>query len=93
MFEQPSYEHVVIDETYYSDESNDDMPINDIVALNNYFDENEECVLDMLYDNALDDGPILLDNPPCLEIATKLWEDKNDKLAGCDDTLIHETLS
>ena len=46
--EQPSYEHVSID----SDNSNDDMPICDIVAPNNNFDNNEGCVLDMLYDNA-----------------------------------------
>jgi hypothetical protein len=39
----------------------------------------------MLYDNALDDGPILIDNSPCIH------EDKNDELAGCDDTLIYES--
>jgi hypothetical protein len=39
----------------------------------------------MLCDNALDDGPILIDNSPCIN------EDKNDELAGCDDALIHES--
>ena len=31
----------------------------------------------MLYDNALDDGSMLIDNPPCL-VFTTLCEDKND---------------
>jgi hypothetical protein len=39
----------------------------------------------MLYDNALDDGPILIDNSPCIH------EDKNDELAICDDAIIHES--
>jgi hypothetical protein len=42
------------------------------------------CCLDILYDNALDDGPILIDNSPCIH------EDKNDEFASCDDALIHE---
>jgi hypothetical protein len=46
---------------------------------------NNQCCLDVLYDNALDDGPILIDNSPCIH------ENKNDDLAGCDDTLIHES--
>ena len=50
-----------------------------------------EGIFGMQYDKALVDGPILLDNPPCLEIATSLCEDKYDKLAGCNDTLIHES--
>ena len=29
-----------------------------------------EYGLDMLYDNALDDGPMLIDNPPCLVVTT-----------------------
>jgi hypothetical protein len=41
--------------------------------------DNNECCLDILYDNALDDGLILIDNSPCIH------EDKNDELAGCDD--------
>ena len=45
----------------------------------------------MLYDNALDDGPMLIDNPPCLEVVTTLCEDNNDILAVCDNTLIHES--
>jgi hypothetical protein len=39
----------------------------------------------MLYDNALDDGTILIDNSPCIH------EDKNDELSGCDDALIHDS--
>ena len=74
MYEQPSYEHVVIDGTYYySVESDDDMPISDIVAPNNDFEDNEECVSDMLYDNALDDGPIFLDNPACTTVVNNSW--------------------
>ena len=54
-------------------------------------DNNEECCLNMLYDNALDDGPMLIDNPPCLELVTTLCEDKNDILAACDNTFTHES--
>jgi hypothetical protein len=39
----------------------------------------------MIYDNALDDDPLIIDNSPCIH------EDKNDELAGCDDALIHES--
>jgi hypothetical protein len=46
---------------------------------------NKECSLDMLYDTALDDGPMLIDNPPCLH------EDRNDILVIHDDTLIHKS--
>jgi hypothetical protein len=46
--------------------------------------DNNECCLDILYDNALDDGPILIDSSPCIH------EDKNDEFAGCDDALILE---
>jgi hypothetical protein len=45
----------------------------------------KECCLYMLYDNALDDGPRLIDNPPCLH------EDINDILFIHDDALIHES--
>ena len=45
----------------------------------------------MIYDNALDDDPILFDNPPCSEIVNSSWEDKINKLVGCDDTLTHES--
>ena len=54
-------------------------------------DDNEECCLNVLYDNALDDGPMLIDNPPCLELVTILCEDKNDILAVCENTLTNET--
>ena len=59
--------------TCYYDESNDDMSIINFEVPNNDFDN--EYVLDMQYDNALDDGPILLDNPTYLEITNSLWED------------------
>jgi hypothetical protein len=54
-------------------------------------DDNENCVLDMLYDNTLDDGPMLINNPPCLEVVTKLCKDKDDILAICSGTLTHES--
>jgi hypothetical protein len=47
--------------------------------------DNKECCLNMLYDNALDDGPILIDNSPCIHV------DTNDELACCDDALIYES--
>jgi hypothetical protein len=47
--------------------------------------DNKECSLDMLYDTALDNGPILIDNPPCLH------EDRNAILVIHDDVLIHES--
>ena len=52
-------------------------------------DNNEKCCLNMLYDNALDDGPMLIDNPPCSKVVTNLCEDRNDILAICDGTLTH----
>jgi hypothetical protein len=39
----------------------------------------------MLYDTALDDGPMLIDNPPYLH------EDRNEILVIHDDALIHES--
>jgi hypothetical protein len=50
----------------------------DFVVPNNDDDASEEYVLDMMYDNA---GCMILDDPPCLEIATTV----------CEDTLIHES--
>ena len=44
----------------------------------------------MLYDNALDDGPMLIDNTQCL-VVTTLCEDKDDILDVCDNTLTHES--
>ena len=58
--------------------------------IDNDFKNDEEYDLDELYDNALDDGPMLIDHPPCL-VVTTLCEDKNDILAACDDTLTHES--
>ena len=77
--------------TCYYDECDDDMSIINFYVPNNDFNDNE-YILDMPYDNALDDGPILLDNPPCLEI-TSLCEDinKNVILAVCNGTLTHES--
>jgi hypothetical protein len=46
--------------------------------------DDKKCCLDMLYDTALDDGSMLIDNPPCLH------EDRNDILVIHDD-LIHES--
>jgi hypothetical protein len=34
---------------------------------------------------------MILEDPPCLEIATTMCEDENDMLVVSDDTLIHET--
>jgi hypothetical protein len=65
--------------------------MHDLFDPNNDDHASEECVLDMLYDNALDDGPTILDDPPCLEIAATTYEDKNDTLDASDDTLIHES--
>jgi hypothetical protein len=47
--------------------------------------DDKECYLDMLYDNALDDGCTLIDNSPYIH------EDKNDEFSCCDDALIHES--
>ena len=47
-------------------------------------------LLGNFYDKALDDGPMLIDNPPCL-VVTTLCEDKNDIFAACDNTLTHES--
>jgi hypothetical protein len=54
-------------------------------------DDNENFVLDMLYDNPLDEGHMLIDNPPCLEVVTKLCENKDDILAIYSGTLTHES--
>jgi hypothetical protein len=65
--------------------------MHDFVVVNNDVDAIEEYVLDMLYDNALDDGTMMLDDPPCSEIAITMCEDENDMVAISDDTLIHES--
>ena len=51
----------------------------------------EEYGLDMFYDSTLDDDPVLLDDPPCLELVTTLCEDKNDILAVCENNLTYES--
>jgi hypothetical protein len=79
IYENPSYYEI------------NDAPLLASNATSKITDDNENCVLDMLYDNALDDGPMLIDNPPCLEVVTKLCEDKDDILAVCSGTLTHES--
>ena len=64
------------------------MPNENII--DNNFKNDEEYGLDMFYDSTLDDGPISLDNPPCL-VVTTLCADKNDILAACDIILTHES--
>jgi hypothetical protein len=47
--------------------------------------DDKECCLDMLYDTALDDGPMLINDPPYLH------QDKNDILIIHDDALIQDS--
>jgi hypothetical protein len=54
-------------------------------ATSGIIDNNESCLY-ILYDNALDDGHILIDNSPYLH------EDKDDLLAVCDDAITRESL-
>jgi hypothetical protein len=52
------------------------------LLVSNYTSEiidDKECCLDVLYDTALDDGPMIIDNPPCLH------EDRNDILVIHDN--------
>jgi hypothetical protein len=79
IYENPSYYEI------------NDAPLHASNSTSKIIDDNENCVLDMLYDNALDDGPMLIDNPPCLEVVTKLCEDKDDILSVCIGTLTHES--
>jgi hypothetical protein len=52
--------------TYDSNlETENSIVMHDFVVVNNDVDASEEYVLDMLYDNALDDGTMMLDDPPC----------------------------
>ena len=80
---------VIYDNPCYYDETNN-APLLSINTTSELIDDNEEYCLNMLYDNALDDGPMLIDKPPCLVVA-KLCEDKNDILAVCDSALTHES--
>ena len=57
--------------TCYYDESDNDMSIINFEVPNNDFNENS-YVLDMQYDNALDDGPALHDDPTCLTMIKKI---------------------
>ena len=74
IYENPCYDEcetensmVLYDNPCYYDETNN--------ATSKLIDDNEEYCLNMLYDNALDDGPMPIDKPPCL-VVTKLCEDK-----------------
>ena len=95
IYENPCYDKcetensmVLYDNPCYYDESNNAPLL--FNATSELIDDNEECCLNVLYDNALDDGPMLIDNPTCLEV-TNLCEDKNDILAAYDSTLTHES--
>jgi hypothetical protein len=79
IYENPSYYEI------------NDAPLLASNATSEITDDNENCFLDMLYDNALDDGPMLIDNPSCLEVVTKLCEDKDDIIVVCNGTLTHES--
>jgi hypothetical protein len=79
IYENPSYYEI------------NDAPLLASNATSEITDDNENYLLDMLYDNALDDGPMLIDNPPCLEVVTKLCEDKDDILAISNGTRTHES--
>ena len=96
IYENPCYDEcqtknsmVLYDNSCYYDETNN-APLLSINATSELIDDNEEYCLNMLYNNALDDGPMLIDKPPCLVVA-KLCEDKNDILSICDSALTHES--
>jgi hypothetical protein len=76
--------------SYDSDNEEEYQPMPNDNIIDNNFDDDEEYGLDMFYDSTLDDGPMLIDNPPCLAVIT-LCEDKNDILAACDNTLTYES--
>jgi hypothetical protein len=80
---------VIYEDPSYNETKN--APLLASNATSKITNDNKNCVLDMLYDNALDDGPMLIDNPPCLEVVIKLCEDKDDILAVCSGTLTHES--
>ena len=51
---------VIYENPCYYDESNN-APLHMLASsTSNIIDDNEECCLDMLYDNALDNGPALM---------------------------------
>jgi hypothetical protein len=56
-------------------------------------EEDEEAMVPSKSEiESLDDGRILLNNPPCLEIDTMLCEDKNDELVGSDNAYVIESI-
>ena len=78
IYENPWYDNnlptqdsmVTYENPCYYDESNN-APLHMLASsTSNIIDDNEECCLDMLYDNALDDGPVFLDDPPCTTIVS-----------------------
>jgi hypothetical protein len=81
---------VIYENPCYDECETNNAPLLSINTTSELIDDNEEYCLNMLYDNALDDGPTLIDKPPCL-VVTKFCEDKNDILAVCDGTLTHES--
>jgi hypothetical protein len=75
-----------IDGTYCYSESGDDIPMSDLCVPSNDFEENEEYVVDMIYNNSLDVGPMLFDDPPCEIIVPVTWSGRN--IIGSDDHLL-----
>ena len=61
-----------MDQSIVGEDTND---ASDIIAPNKITDDEEEYSIYFLYDNALQDGPILFDHP-CVVMMTSLWEDQ-----------------
>jgi hypothetical protein len=64
--------------------SYDDAPLMASNSTSEIIDK-KECCLNMLYDTSLDDGPMIIYDPPCLHY------DRNDILVIHDDAIIHES--
>jgi hypothetical protein len=49
--------------------------------------------IDLLYDNDLDDAPVITADPPCVTMVNSKCEvtQNDDLLAGCDDAITHES--
>jgi hypothetical protein len=58
----PQRSFVIYNNYWYIDESHN-APLHMLTS--EIIDNNEECHVDMFYDKALNDSPILLNNPPC----------------------------
>jgi hypothetical protein len=62
--------------TYDSNpETENSIVMHDFVVPNNVIDASEVNGLDTLYDNAVDDGPMMLEEPPWLTIVSDTCED------------------